>query len=186
MYESLWKAANPQGLNDLGGQVVVPFFLKSKVDKGTLKQIWSLSCGQSLNINKEQFFTALRYIVIVQGGDQTVSKEGLVAKMNMQLGLPRFEGVPLTPTASSPVNMVANAPPPYAMTADDHVKYHKLFQQYDSDNDGFITGLEAKGVFSKSGLPQETLKTIWVLADADKDSKLSPKVGTNQKDEKYI
>eukprot|EP00903_Cladosiphon_okamuranus_P012756 g11924.t1 len=44
---------------------------------------------------------------------------------------------------------------------------------YDADRDGFVTGVEAVELFSKSRLPREQLRQIWQLADADGDSKLS-------------
>lgn len=74
IYEALWRAANPTNLPELGGQAVVPFFLKSKVDKGILKQIWTFSCGQSLSMQQDQFYTALRFIVMVQNGELPVTK----------------------------------------------------------------------------------------------------------------
>ena len=73
-HEALWRAANPTNLPELGGQAVVPFFLKSKVDKGILKQIWTFSCGQSLSMQQDQFYTALRFIVMVQNGELPVTK----------------------------------------------------------------------------------------------------------------
>ena len=63
MFEFLWQAANPQGLADLPGATAVPFFQKSQIDKGILRQIWTLSCGQTLNMTKPQFFTAIRYYI---------------------------------------------------------------------------------------------------------------------------
>ena len=74
IYEALWRAANPGGSPELSGRVVVPFFLQSKVDKGILKQIWTFSCGQTLNMNKTQFFTAIRFIVMVQNGELPINK----------------------------------------------------------------------------------------------------------------
>ena len=81
--------------------------------------------------------------------------------------------------AMSPQPGPGAGPPPYAITPDEHVKYHSLFAQYDGDKDGYVTGLEAKTIFSKSGLSQDVLKMVWVLADDDKDNRLSPKVQPN-------
>ena len=82
IYDALWRAANPSGAPELSGQVIVPFFLKSKVDKGILKQIWTFSCGQTLNMNKVQFYTAIRFIVMVQNGEMPVSKGRKVSYLN--------------------------------------------------------------------------------------------------------
>jgi len=43
----------------------------------------------------------------------------------------------------------------------------------DTDNDGFITGIEAQGLLKKSGLSVSILAEIWDMADEDKDGKLS-------------
>jgi len=66
-------ASNPLGLKELSGATAVPFFQKSQVDKGILKQIWTLSCGHTLNMTKEQFFTAIRFIVLVQNGELPIT-----------------------------------------------------------------------------------------------------------------
>ena len=41
--------------------------------------------------------------------------------------------------------------------------------------DRFLTGTEAVGIFGQSGLPQDTLAAIWILADDDKDGRLTSK-----------
>eukprot|EP00752_Nemacystus_decipiens_P003346 g3095.t1 len=72
---------------------------------------------------------------------------------------------------------VAPEPPraadPYAMSGEERAKYESIFPMYDSDRDGFVTGVEAVELFSKSRLPREQLRQIWQLADADGDSRLS-------------
>ena len=73
-YEALWRAANPQEQPELAGNVAVPFFQKSQVDRGFLKQIWTMSCGSTLNMRKEQFFTALRFITMAQNGELPLTK----------------------------------------------------------------------------------------------------------------
>jgi hypothetical protein len=47
LYESLWKYANPNGEENLGGQLAVPFFQKSGVDTGILRQVWSTLAAMS-------------------------------------------------------------------------------------------------------------------------------------------
>jgi hypothetical protein len=71
-FEGLWKYANPSG-DMLPGAAAVPFFQKSEVDTGILRQIWGLSTSGG-TMTKEQFFTALRYITMVQNGDIPLSK----------------------------------------------------------------------------------------------------------------
>ncbi len=53
-------------------------------------------------------------------------------------------------------------------------KYRALFPQYDTDRDGYITGLEAKQqIFEKTTISKEDLITLWELADTDKDGRLN-------------
>ena len=40
-------------------------------------------------------------------------------------------------------------------------KYHALFVQADMDRDGYVSGVEIKGVFLQSRLPQPVLAEIW-------------------------
>jgi hypothetical protein len=75
-FEQLWTSANPEGASPgavLTGQLAVPFFQRSGVDTGILRQIWSL-CTPGATMTKEQFFSALRYICMVQNGDIPISK----------------------------------------------------------------------------------------------------------------
>ena len=85
------------------------------------------------------------------------------------VGSPIPSGVPSTAAG-------ANGPPPYFITPEDHVRYHELFLKTDANNDGKVAGKEAVELFRKSGLQQDVLKSIWTMADHDKDNFLAPKV----------
>jgi Ca2+-binding EF-hand superfamily protein len=61
------------------------------------------------------------------------------------------------------------------MTPADHLKYHQLFVQYDTNKDGFLSEPEAVGVLSKSGVPVDLLQAVYTMADVDKDTRLSSK-----------
>jgi hypothetical protein len=76
-YDFLWSIANGNnqlnGGEELSGHAAVQFFERSSVDRGFLKQIWSLSTpGSTMNVN--QFFTALRFITMIQNGEIPLSK----------------------------------------------------------------------------------------------------------------
>jgi len=47
------------------------------------------------------------------------------------------------------------------------------FQAHDKAKTGFLAAVQAKGVLLGTGLPQQTLATVWNLADIDKDGRLS-------------
>jgi hypothetical protein len=76
-YDFLWSVVN--GNNQLnGGEVLTSLeafqlLKRSSVDRGFLKQIWSLSTpGSTMNVN--QFFAALRFITMIQNGEIPLSK----------------------------------------------------------------------------------------------------------------
>jgi epidermal growth factor receptor substrate 15 len=50
--------------------------------------------------------------------------------------------------------------------------FSELFQKYDLDRDGFLTGTESREILSQSGLANIDLATIWSLSDMNKDKKL--------------
>ncbi len=51
------------------------------------------------------------------------------------------------------------------MTSANAVHYDRWFQTADSDRDGRVTGGDAVAFFGRSGLPRETLATVWELAN---------------------
>ena len=99
------------------------------------------------------------------------------------LAQPDFSGLHLgTPPAeaqdSAPVGVGAVAAIPFAelppLTAKEFERYLDVFmQQPEAASGGSIGGEAAKALFSKSGLPRETLRRVWVLADADADRRLN-------------
>lgn len=53
--------------------MAVQFFQRSSIDRGFLKQIWSLSTP-SATMSLGQFYTALRFITMIQNGEIPISK----------------------------------------------------------------------------------------------------------------
>jgi hypothetical protein len=84
---------------------------------------------------------------------------------------------PVSAPAPTPAPAVsASAPIPSAadMTISEESKQHykRVFASIDTDNDGFLTGAQAREVFTKSNLPVADLGLIWGLADVNKDGRL--------------
>lgn len=98
IYENLWKTANPEG-GMLTGAKAVTLFQSSGIDTAILKKIWEISCP-NMNMDVNQFYSALRYISIVQRklsqGAQvndvlmTLSKEQLMASIHEDFAPPKF------------------------------------------------------------------------------------------------
>ena len=86
-YNSLFRIANTEGVEELGGQAAVKFFNQSGVDTGFLKQIWTLSTPAA-TMNLHQFYTALRFITMIQNGEFPISKgTKLIIQQSCALGL---------------------------------------------------------------------------------------------------
>ena len=93
-------------------------------------------------------------------------------------GQPGF-GSPLT----TPSNAKSAGPPPdmmassggvdWSMSAEEKAQYRMMFGTADEDGDGFVGGKEAKKFFKQSDLDNKSLGQVWLLADVDKDNKLS-------------
>jgi epidermal growth factor receptor substrate 15 len=50
---------------------------------------------------------------------------------------------------------------PWVVNAGERLRYNSLFKQTDTDNDGFVSGVEIKNIFLQTGLPQNILAHIW-------------------------
>jgi hypothetical protein len=72
-YNTLFGFATNQAGGELGGAEAVRFFKTSGVDVGFLKQIWALST-QGATMNVHQFYTAMRFLTMIQNGEFPISK----------------------------------------------------------------------------------------------------------------
>jgi hypothetical protein len=177
----------------LSGKAAVQFFNGSNVGTSYLEIIWTM-CTPTDTMSKRQFYTALRYICMIQNGNIPLCiKERMTLDRHLNIGLPRFSGIqapvcPTVPTATgygkvAPISnsivmaspVVANNANAYAITAVDYGKYHDLFIYYDSDCDGYLTFEESIAVFSTSGLDVDISMRVFQLADCDNDSQLNSK-----------
>ncbi|CAO3632939.1 unnamed protein product [Cunninghamella echinulata] len=62
---------------------------------------------------------------------------------------------------------------PWAVTAEEKKQYSKIFNAWDADNVGYLTGEKAKEIFTQSGLAQNVLMQIWNLSDPNNQGKLN-------------
>ncbi len=81
--------------------------------------------------------------------------------------------IPATPQQQQqPLNTTLATQDPYTMTPAEQSRYEALFPQY-AKEDNYVYGKEAVELFTKSGLDQPTLRTIWNMVDYPVDNKLS-------------
>ncbi|KAG3053781.1 hypothetical protein PC128_g2938 [Phytophthora cactorum] len=184
-YDMLFAHVDDQRRNTINGQQAVAFFARSHVDKTILREVWSIADAQRRSeLSRNEFYVAMRLISMAQRGEQ-VSVQRFFQLAAMQYPLPAMEGVP--PPQQQPVQPQTQMHAPqqdfgsvhqqptgsYALTADEKSKYDIVFQQYDTDHDGFLMGAEAVALFQMSGLDRNLLRDIWSMADVTQDSKLS-------------
>ena len=102
---------NENGFNSINDSIsgtnVVKLFLKSKLDKFTLKKIWDLASERKApDLNKLEFFCACRLVALSQRGEQ-LTKENAV-NLNYKDIMPKFEGVYYDPNKKNANNVVNN------------------------------------------------------------------------------
>ena len=95
---------NENGFNSINDSIsganVVRLFLKSKLDKGTLKKIWDLSSVRKApDLNKLEFFCACRYVALGQKGEELTHQNAV--SLNYKDVMPTFEGVYYDPNKKS-------------------------------------------------------------------------------------
>jgi epidermal growth factor receptor substrate 15 len=93
----------------------------------------------------------------------------------------QFTGPP--PRAQSPLARAAFGPPPtmapqvtgpaWLVAPPEKAKYDQFFASIDTANRGHLSGEQAVKFFSDSGLPEETLASIWDLADINSEGQLN-------------
>ncbi|KAE9352044.1 hypothetical protein PF008_g5646 [Phytophthora fragariae] len=202
-FDVLFAHVDDQRRNAIAGQQAVAFFTRSHLDKAVLREVWSIADTQHRSeLSRNEFYVAMRLISLAQRGEQ-VSVQKFLQFAAVQYPLPMLEEVPPPQGMHPPGGMQQPTQQPapvqaqaqsqtqqhdfgsvhqqpqssngaaYAVTADEKSKYDLVFQQYDTDRDGFLMGPEAVALFQMSGVDRNVLRDIWTMADVTQDSKLS-------------
>ena len=91
-YEYLFNTNKTKGNEFINGGEVVSLFLKAKLQKEILKQIWDVaSLRKDKTLNKEEFFLACRNVALAQIGRPLSNI--LANNINNNIPLPIFEGI---------------------------------------------------------------------------------------------
>ncbi|KAL2024356.1 hypothetical protein VTK56DRAFT_8838 [Thermocarpiscus australiensis] len=170
VYGQLFRQADSDNVGVVTGEVAVKFFDKTRLDSRILGEIWQIADKENRGfLTPAGFGVALRLIGHAQAGREPVPE------LALQPGpLPRFDGfapapAPPTPTpALQPHGTGAPGPiriPP--LTPEKVAQYASLFERQKLQNGNMLPGDQAKQIFEKSGLPNEVLGRIWMLADTE-------------------
>eukprot|EP01133_Synstelium_polycarpum_P000161 gene161-191_t len=138
------------GINDAS------FFRKSSLPDESLREIWQLSDVKNGVLELEDFFVALKLISLAQ--------------MGAPISLDSIRAMPVVPPPK--LQDVAPLKCDWTVPQSEKNNYIEIFNKNDEDSDGYINGVQAKTLFSSSGLPIKILGHIWYLADMNGDQKL--------------
>lgn len=174
VYGQLFRQADTESVGVVTGDVAVKFFEKTRLDSRLLGEVWQIADSENRGfLTPAGFGVALRLIGHAQAGREPSPQIAL------QPGpIPRFDGFtpappPLAPAPTgSPQPISAqgtgNAPiriPP--LTPDKVSQFAALFERQPLQSGQLLSGEQARQIFEKSGLPNETLGRIWQLADTE-------------------
>ncbi|OQS06521.1 hypothetical protein THRCLA_01439 [Thraustotheca clavata] len=166
-YDALFTLADEERTGSIGGRNAVLFFSKSGLDKTILREIWTIAdARQASQLGVEDFYIAMRLIAMAQQGQPvTIQRFQELAQSPFTVAI--LQGVPPPAMPAPPMSGQS-----FAISEEEKCKYNLIFQQYDTDLDGFIQGPEAVNLFQMSGLDREHLRTVWALADRSSDGQL--------------
>ncbi|NWS41149.1 EPS15 factor, partial [Probosciger aterrimus] len=164
-YDAIFDSLNPvNGL--LSGDKVKPVLLNSKLPVDILgRAMFLVYCA----LEKEPVPMSLPAALVPPSKRKPISVPGTM---------------PLIPSSTStkeshqslpPVGVLAAKTPltQWVVSPADKIKYDEIFLKTDKDMDGFVSGVEARELFLKTGLPSALLAQIWALCDMKDCGKLS-------------
>uniref|UniRef100_A0A8B9FYU7 Epidermal growth factor receptor pathway substrate 15 n=1 Tax=Amazona collaria TaxID=241587 RepID=A0A8B9FYU7_9PSIT len=184
-YDAIFDSLNPvNGL--LSGDKVKPVLLNSKLPVDILGRVWELSdIDRDGMLDRDEFAVAMFLVYCA------LEKEPVPMSLPAALVPPSKRKpisvpgtMPLIPSSTStkephqslpPVGILAAKTPltQWVVSPADKMKYDEIFLKTDKDMDGFVSGVEARELFLKTGLPSALLAQIWALCDMKDCGKLS-------------
>ncbi|KAK3343642.1 hypothetical protein B0T25DRAFT_303484 [Lasiosphaeria hispida] len=172
VYGQLFRQADTDNVGVVTGEIAVKFFEKTRLDSRVLGEIWQIADKENRGfLTPAGFGIVLRLIGHAQAGREPSPE------MALQQGpIPRFDGFTPTPAPLPPPpppaaipSQVTGAPPIRIpqLTPEKVTQYAGLFERQTLPGSNMLPGDQAKQIFEKSGLPNEILGRIWMLADTE-------------------
>uniref|UniRef100_A0A8C5THY2 Epidermal growth factor receptor pathway substrate 15 n=1 Tax=Malurus cyaneus samueli TaxID=2593467 RepID=A0A8C5THY2_9PASS len=184
-YDAIFDSLNPvNGL--LSGDKVKPVLLNSKLPVDILGRVWELSdIDRDGMLDRDEFAVAMFLVYCALEKEPVpMSLPAALVPPSKRKPLSVPGAMPLIPSSTStkeshqslpPVGILAAKTPltQWVVSPADKIKYDEIFVKTDKDMDGFVSGVEAKELFLKTGLPSALLAHIWALCDTKDCGKLS-------------
>lgn len=162
------------------GEQARNFFTQSKLPTPVLAKIWSLAdLTADGQLDKREFSIAMYLIRKCLEGNSLPMQLPPTLLLEPQRVIPPIPLDPLSHSStlkSNSGNGTATAvgdSNDWSISSVLRPKYKLQFNQNDRNKRGYLTGVEARGIFLNSNLPQSQLAAIWNLADVDKDGNLT-------------
>uniref|UniRef100_A0A673U3N0 Epidermal growth factor receptor pathway substrate 15 n=1 Tax=Suricata suricatta TaxID=37032 RepID=A0A673U3N0_SURSU len=147
-YDAIFDSLSPVN-GFLSGDKVKPVLLNSKLPVDILGRVWELSdIDHDGMLDRDEFAVAMFLVYCA------------LEKEPVPMSLPPA----LVPPSKRKTWVVSSA---------EKAKYDEIFLKTDKDMDGFVSGLEVREIFLKTGLPSTLLAHIWTLCDTKDCGKLS-------------
>ncbi|XP_006839819.1 PREDICTED: epidermal growth factor receptor substrate 15 [Chrysochloris asiatica] len=147
-YDAIFDSLSPVN-GFLSGDKVKPVLLNSKLPVDILGRVWELSdIDHDGMLDRDEFAVAMCLVYCA------------LEKEPVPMSLPPA----LVPPSKRKTWIVSPA---------EKAKYDDVFLKTDKDMDGFVSGLEVRELFLKTGLPSTLLARIWALCDTKGSGKLS-------------
>uniref|UniRef100_H0VE90 Epidermal growth factor receptor pathway substrate 15 n=1 Tax=Cavia porcellus TaxID=10141 RepID=H0VE90_CAVPO len=147
-YDAIFDSLSPVN-GFLSGDQVKPVLLNSKLPVEILGRVWELSdIDHDGMLDRDEFAVAMFLVYCA------------LEKEPVPMSLPPA----LVPPSKRKTWVVSPA---------EKAKYDDIFLKTDKDMDGFVSGLEVREIFLKTGLPSTLLARIWALCDTKDCGKLS-------------
>ncbi|XP_053433328.1 epidermal growth factor receptor substrate 15 isoform X2 [Nycticebus coucang] len=147
-YDAIFDSLSPVN-GFLSGDKVKPVLLNSKLPVDILGRVWELSdIDHDGMLDRDEFAVAMFLVYCA------------LEKEPVPMSLPPA----LVPPSKRKTWVVSPA---------EKAKYDDIFLKTDKDMDGFVSGLEVREIFLKTGLPSALLAHIWALCDTKNCGRLS-------------
>ncbi|KAM4871930.1 epidermal growth factor receptor substrate 15 [Thomomys bottae] len=147
-YDAIFDSLSPVD-GFLSGDKVKPVLLNSKLPVEILGRVWELSdIDHDGKLDRDEFAVAMFLVYCA------------LEKEPVPMSLPAA----LMPPSKRKMWVVSSA---------EKAKYDEIFLKTDKDMDGFVSGMEVREIFLKTGLPSTLLAHIWSLCDTKDCGKLS-------------
>ncbi|XP_072628254.1 epidermal growth factor receptor substrate 15 isoform X7 [Canis lupus baileyi] len=184
-YDAIFDSLSPVN-GFLSGDKVKPVLLNSKLPVDILGRVWELSdIDHDGMLDRDEFAVAMFLVYCALEKEPVpISLPPALVPPSKRKTVSISGSVRLIPSSASakepyhslpPVGILPTKAPlrQWVVSPAEKAKYDEIFLKTDKDMDGFVSGLEVREIFLKTGLPSTLLAHIWTLCDTKDCGKLS-------------